>query len=463
MSRWNLAWLLVLPTVLAGGLMLRFASASIPKDQDYERMRLIADVLAEVDKNYVEDLDDARKQKLVEDMLNGGLRRLDEHTMYFNPDLLRDFETQSQGEFVGVGIIMNVDPKQKNLTIKTPIAGGPAYDAGVQPGDVILKVEDKSTENMKLEDARKVILGKEGTKVSLTLLRRGTTEPEVVTLTRAKIEQPVVGGARRDAADPLKWDYLADPKDKIALIRLTGFSGKTTKELKAALDQCVAAGARALILDLRGNPGGLLSEAIEVSDLFLQSGGIVTTKVRDSKRSWEAKDDGKAYEKLPMAVLVDQGSASASEIVAGALQDNHRAAIVGQRTYGKGSVQKVFPLPEGGAVKVTTEVWVTPSGKHFQRQQNAKETDSWGVEPDAGLKVDLTDEQAKNYYVMLDQLNVIPGKPGVAPKAPPVPPKPELTLPADYKDPVAEKAMEYLRKKISGTSRRFVPSTDIRA
>lgn len=459
MSRWNLAWLLILPTVLASGLMLRFASAGLPKDQDYERMRLIADVLAEVDKNYVEDLDDARKKKLVEDMLNGGLRRLDEHTMYFNPDLLRDFETQSQGEFVGVGIIMNVDAKQKNLVIKTPIANGPAYDAGVQAGDVILKVEDKSTDNMKIDDARKIILGKEGTKVNLTVLRRGATEPEVVTLTRAKIDQPVVTGAKRNAENPLKWDYVADPKDKIALIRLTGFSGKTTKELKAALEQCEAVGAKAIILDLRGNPGGLLSEAIDVSDLFLSSGGIVTTRVRDSKRSWDAKDDGKSYEKLPMAVLVDQGSASASEIVAAALQDNHRAVIVGQRTYGKGSVQKVFPLPEGGAVKVTTEVWVTPSGKHFQRQQNAKESDSWGVEPDAGLKVDLTDEQMKNYYIMLDQLAVIPGKPGVAPKAPPLPPKPELTLPADYKDPVAEKAMEYLRKKLNGTSRRLaVPS-----
>ncbi|QEL20395.1 S41 family peptidase [Limnoglobus roseus] len=467
MSRWNLAWLLILPTVLASGLMLRFASASLPKDKDYERMRLIADVLAEVEKNYVEPLDDARKQKLVEDMLNGGLRRLDEHTMYFNEDVLSEFQTQSQGEFGGVGFIMALDNgNAKHIVIKTPLPGGPAYDAGLQAGDQIVRIEDKSTEGMKTEEARKLILGKPGTKVNITVLRRGAAQPEAITLTRALIEQPVVSGLARDPNDPTKWDYIADPVNKIALIRVSGFSGKTTKELKVALDQCEAAGAKAYILDLRGNPGGLLNEAIDVADLFLAGGGIVTTKVRDSTRSWTAKDDGKPYEKAterPMAVLADQGSASASEIVAAALQENGRAVVIGQRTYGKGSVQKVFDLPEGGAVKITTEVWLTPAGKHFHRVQTAKETDSWGVEPDPGMKVDLTEEQMKNYVIMLDQLNVIPGKPGVAPKVPPLPPRPDWTLPANYKDPVAEKGMEYLRKKLSGMTRRVVSSTGVAA
>lgn len=451
MSRWNLAWLLIAPSILACGLMLRFASASLPKDKDYERMRLIADVLGEVEKNYVEDLDDAKRQKLIENMINGGLHQLDEHSVYLNPDLLKEFEKQSDGEFGGVGFMMVPDhvPHQ-NLVIETPLPNSPAYDAGIQAGDVILKVNDVSTDNMKLDQARKLITGKPGTTVTLTMLRAGAKEPEVITLTRAMIEQPVVSGVARDAANPMKWNYILDPANGVAYIRLSGFSGKTTKELKAAIDQCEAAGAKSYILDLRDNPGGLLNEAIDVADLFLAKGGIVKTRVRLSEKSWSAKDDGKPFEKpneRPMVVLVNGGSASASEIVAGALQDNGRAAVVGSRSYGKGSVQKVFDLPEGGAVKITTEVWLTPSGKHLQRgMANESESSNVGIEPNDGLKVDLTDEQWKNYAISIKRRSFLPGKPGVAPKGPPASAIPELKLPEDYKDPAIEKALEYLKK-----------------
>jgi carboxyl-terminal processing protease len=454
MSRWNLAWLLILPTALVAGLTLRYASAALPKDGDYKRMRLIADVLAEVEQNYVVDLDDEKKQKLVENMINGGLHQLDEHSVYLNPDMLKEFEKQSQGEFGGVGFIMTIsDGTQKHLVIETPLPNSPAYDAGIQPGDIILKVNDVTAEHMKTEDARKLILGKPGTKVTLTMLRAGAKEPEAITLTRAMIEHPVVTGVTRDPANPVKWEFMADPANKIAMIRVASFSGKTTKDLKAALDQCEAAGAKAYVLDLRDNPGGLLNEAIDVAELFLAGGGIVTTKVRGSQKSWAARDDGKPFEKAadrPMAVLVNQGSASASEIVAGALQDNGRAVVVGARTYGKGSVQKVFDLPEGGAVKVTTEVWLTPSGKHLQRGIKGGPSSDVGIEPDAGLKVELSDEQWKQYGIQVKQWNTLPGKPGVAPTAPPAAAKPELALPKGYKDPVLEKALEHLRKKLNG-------------
>jgi carboxyl-terminal processing protease len=451
MSRWNLAWLLIVPTLLAGSLVLRVATASLPKDKDYERMRLIADVLAEVEKNYVEDLDDAKRQKLVENMINGGLHQLDEHSMYLNPELLKEFEKQSQGEFGGVGFVMSYDGPNKPLTIETPLPNSPAYDAGIQAGDVILKVGDVSTDGMKTDDARKLITGKPGTAVTLTMLRGGSKTPEEIKLVRAMIEQPVVSGVARDAENPLLWNHFLDRQNGIALIRLAGFSGKTTKELKAALDRCEADGAKAYILDLRDNPGGLLNEAIDVADLFLAGGGIVRTMVRGSERSWNAKDDGKPYEKAverPMVVLVNGASASASEIVAGALQDNNRAVVVGSRTYGKGSVQKVFDLPDGGAVKVTTEVWLTPSGKHLQRRMSTEsESTNVGIEPNDGLKVELTEQQWRHSLIAFKRANILPGKPGVAPKALPRPERPEMTLPENYKDPVVEKAIEHLRKK----------------
>ncbi|MBL8868051.1 MAG: S41 family peptidase, partial [Planctomycetia bacterium] len=325
MSRANLVWLLVLPTVLAGSLVVRFASASLPKDKDYERMRLIADVLAEVEKNYVEDLDDAKRQKLVENMINGGLHDLDEHSMYLNPELLKEFDKQNQGEFGGVGFLMSYEGPGKPLVIDTPLPNSPAYDAGIQAGDVILKVDGVSTDGMKTDEARRLITGKPGTPVTLTMLRGGSKTPEDIPLVRAMIEQPVVSGVSREAANPLLWNYFLDQPQGIAYIRLTGFSGKTTKEMKAALDRCEAAGAKSYILDLRDNPGGLLSEAIEVADLFLAEGGIVRTMVRGSERAWTAKNDEKPYEsptQRPMVVLVNGLSASASEIVAGALQDN---------------------------------------------------------------------------------------------------------------------------------------------
>ncbi len=451
MSRANLAWLLLLPTVLAGSLVLRFASASLPKDKDYERMRLIADVLGEVEKHYVEDLDDAKRQKLVENMINGGLHDLDEHTMYLNAEMLKEFEKQSQGEFGGVGFLMTYEGPGKPLVIDTPLPNSPAYDAGIQAGDVILKVDGVPTDGMKTDEARKLISGKPGTPVTLTLLRGGSKTPEDVPIVRALIEQPVVSGVARDPDNPLLWNHILDKANGIAYLRLSGFSGKTTKELKAALDRCEAAGAKSYILDLRENPGGLLNEAIDVADLFLADGGIVRTMVRGSERSWTAKNDGKPYEKAaerPMVVLVNGLSASASEIVAGALQDNRRAAVVGTRTYGKGSVQKVFDLPDGGAVKVTTEVWMTPSGKHLQRRMTIdSDSATVGIEPDDGLKVVLTELQWRHYLTSVKRANVLPGKAGVAPKRTAPLENGDPPLPENYKDPVVEKALEHLRKK----------------
>jgi len=279
-----------------------------------------------------------------------------------------------------------------------------------------------------------------GTRVTLTVLHEGSNKPEDVALTRAVIELHPVMGVARDPADPTKWEYMLDKENKVAMIRLLSFNEKSDKELRAAVEQAEAAGAKALILDLRDNGGGLLNQAVAVADLFLDGGVIVSTKDRNGGgRSWSAKPGDTVLGSRPLVVLVNHGSASASEIVAAALQDHKRAEVVGERSYGKGSVQKVFNLSGGkAAVKLTSETWLTPAGKTIHRWPDAKEADDWGVRPDAGLAVKITDDQRLAFLKHWRQVDTLK-KPGATPETAPEKP---------YKDPVVEKALEHLRGKL---------------
>ncbi|OWK40602.1 S41 family peptidase [Fimbriiglobus ruber] len=454
MSRWNLAWLLAVPALVALGLAASFSAP--PPDKDYQLVRTIVDVLAEVDRNYVRELTDDEKKKLVEEMINGGLERLDPHSQYFNEEELTAFETQSEGQFGGVGILLTKDAKTPYLKVEAPMPGTPAYEAGIQANDLILKVKfeggEKSTENLRIDEVRKFIIGPAGTQVTLTIVHDGATKEEDVTLTRAIIVQHPVQGIARDAADPTKWDFMADKENKIAYVRLTGFSEQSDKELRAAVEQAEKDGARGLILDLRDNPGGLLNQAVAISDLFLKEGTIVSTRDRNGGgRKWVAKPENTLFEpadKKPIVVLVNRNSASASEIVASALQDNKRAVVIGERSYGKGSVQKVFNMPNRkAAVKLTTETWLTPAGKNIHRWPDSKETDEWGVKPEQGFEVKLTDDQRREYFTHLLSLDRVRGKPGAKDgNSKDKPEQPKAAKP--YKDPVMEKALDYLRGKV---------------
>lgn len=442
MSRGNLAWLLIVPALMLAGLI--FAYSAPAPDQDYQMVRTVVDVLAEIDRNYYRELSPEQKKKLVEDMINGGLRSLDDHSQYFNEDALIRFEDESVGEFGGVGILMDSLSTDPHLVVATPMPGTPAYEAGIAPGDIILKIDGVSTEHLGHEAARKLIVGKPGTPVTFSLLRFGHKEPEDVTLIRAKIEQHAVYGYERDPKDPAKWLWFPDSENRIAMIRLERFNEKTTDELKAALDLVLDQGAKALILDLRGNPGGLLSEACKVSDLFLSGGEIVSTRNRDGKgKSHTAENNKNRYENaatLPMAVLIDRYSASASEIVAAALQDNGRAVLIGERTWGKGSVQKVYRLPpdEKRAVKLTSETWFTPSGRNIHRTRDMKDADQWGVLPNEGFAVKQSVEDLRKTALLRRKIDVIPGKFS--------PPAAAANESEGYQDPVLAKALEYLRK-----------------
>ncbi|MFO0935682.1 MAG: S41 family peptidase [Gemmataceae bacterium] len=448
MSRSNLIWLLAVPALFALGLSVT-ATAPAP-DKDYQLVRKIVDVLAEVDKHYVRELSDDEKKKFIENMINGGLERLDPHSAYFNEDDYREFEIQTDGHFAGIGVILGIDPKTFLLRVETPMPGTPGFNAGLQAGDIITKINGKSTENMTVNDARKVIKGPVDTPVTLTVFFMDERAERDVTLVRKIVEQHTIMGYARDASDPMKWNWMADPKDKIALIRLyNGFNDKTTKELVDAIAEIDAAGAKALILDLRDNPGGLLNQAISVCDLFLPEADIVSTKDRRERtKPRRSKTDGTPWESAkerPMAVLINRASASASEIVAAALQDNQRAIVVGERSYGKGSVQKVYAFDDGhSAVKLTSEEWLRPSGITIHRFPDAKPTDPWGVDPNPGMAVTLKPEDMRDYVRSVNEVLTIKRKPaanatggGETKPAPPI------------KDKVLDTAIAELKKKLT--------------
>jgi carboxyl-terminal processing protease len=284
--------------------------------------------------------------------IKGMVQNLDPHSSFMTKEEHQDLLIETKGSFSGVGIEISV--RDKVLTVVAPIEGTPAYAAGIQAGDRIVRINDKPTNDMTLTDAVKNIRGKKGTKVKLTIIREGAEKPLDFTITRDVI--------------PLKSvrHYLFEPD--IGYVRVSTFQSNTSKDLKVALEKLeTGRSLKGLILDLRNNPGGLLSQAIEVSDIFLDSGLIVSTKGRNTSQDMEVSAHKNKMERdYPIIVMVNGGSASASEIVAGALQDNKRALTLGTRTFGKGSVQTILPLSDDSGLRLTTAKYYTPSGRSIQ-------------------------------------------------------------------------------------------------
>ncbi len=460
MSKRHLAWLVVVPLLVFAALV--WSVTAPPAERDYQHISTIVDVLAKVDEQYYRKLSDAERQQLVEDMIHGGLQKLDRYSAYFNEEQLKQFNAETRGNFSGIGAYLGPDPKTGQLMVDSPMPDSPALDAGLQHGDLIIAVDGTSTEKLTFDEARSLIKGEAGTKVSLKI-RRANVDDFEVTLVRAVIQVHPVKGYQRKADDPKQWDYMLDAQAGIAIIRLNEFSESALKEMQAALAAADQAGAKALILDLRGNPGGLLNMAEKISDLFLAEGIIVRTRDRsDAGRNEKANNDNSHWEstiKRPMAVLVNGMSASAAEIVAAALQDNGRAVVIGDRTFGKGSVQQsMLFADEKAAIKLTTQIWLTPNGRHIDRGVTARpgepgaKPNEWGVAPDAGFEVTLTEEQYIQYLLHLRHADLLqhakPAEPGKAPIPGELP-----ALDPNFKDPVEEKALEYLRNKLKGIGR----------
>jgi len=326
--------------------------------QTYDQIRLFSEALSIVQKNYVEE---PESQELVRGAIKGMLTSLDPHSSFMTPDMYKEMQIDTQGEFQGIGITIGV--RDGILTVIAPIDDTPAFRAGILAGDKIVMIEGTSTKDMSLMEAVKLMRGPKGTKVTISIVREGEPEPIKHTITRDVI--------------PLHSIKTREIDPSVGYVRITQFQKKTSAEFGDALEKIreeKGEDFKGLVLDLRNNPGGLLLSAIEIADRFVSSGPIVTTKGRlqNQNFAYNAKDKGTEPD-YPMVVLVNGGSASASEIVAGALQDNKKAIIIGTTTFGKGSVQTIYRLGDGSGMRVTTARYFTPSGRSIQ---------ATGIEPD---------------------------------------------------------------------------------
>jgi carboxyl-terminal processing protease len=321
------------------------------------------------------------------------MNRLDDYSAYISPEMLADFQEDLDKEFGGVGIEIILDPDTKELTVASPLVGTPAYEAGILAGDKILRIDGESTQGLSIQDGADRMRGPPGEPVTLTILHPGEQEPIEVNLDRAVIRvDTVLGDTRNDQGE---WNYFLEGYDRVGYLRINSFSEQTDAELKRALDWLIGREVRGVILDLRNDPGGMLGAAIRVCDLFIDSGVIVTTRRRDgSIRDARTATKRGTYPDFPVAVLVNSFSASASEIVAACLQDHGRAVVVGERTFGKGTVQELIPLEAGqGMLKLTTASYWRPSGKNIHRRSDADESDDWGVSPNEGYEVEIDEQQ----------------------------------------------------------------------
>ncbi len=332
----------VFPLVLSFAVPLRFAQA-LP-EKIYKSLDLFTKVMVLVEKDYVEEVDG---ENLVYGAIKGMLGTLDPYSVFLTPDVYKELKVETVGRFGGVGLEITL--KDGVLTVVTPMEDTPAARAGIQPGDRIVKINGTTTKGMNLADAVRRMRGLKKSKVVLTLWREGRKKPFDVSMERETIKVKSV-----------KWELLPD---RIGILRITSFQEHTSNEIQEALKEMEKSGPlRGLVLDLRNNPGGLLEEAVFVSDMFLPSGEIVSTRGRSGTLEVRKATGTGAYTRVPMVILLNEGSASASEIVAAALRDNDRAKIVGQTSFGKGSVQTVIDLGEGTGLKLTVAKYYTPAG-----------------------------------------------------------------------------------------------------
>jgi len=395
------------------------------EDSAYSELRTFTEVLSLVEENYVNQIE---PKKLIQGAIHGMLRTLDPHTSYLSPEFFKEMQVETTGRFGGLGIEITV--RDDVLTVVTPIEDTPAFRAGVKAGDQIIQVEGEGTRDMNLQDAVRRLRGEPGTQVRITVRRKGVEKPLEFTITREIIRIKSV----RSRMLP----------EQIAYIRVRSFQGTTANEIREALSALMAQKARGLVLDLRNNPGGLLSQAIAVSDIFLQPGKlIVYTKGRmeNQQQRFTSSERGMGSE-VSMIVLVNAGSASASEIVAGALQDLGRAPVLGEKTFGKGSVQTIVPLSDGSGLRLTTALYYTPKGRLIQGE---------GIEPDIkvaseaalppGVEV-LREKDLPRHLPSEEELKGGAGKP-----ATPAPPVRAPQLPTgEEKDVQLDRAVEHLKK-----------------
>lgn len=375
-KRFVLTWIIILTVALSGVFIGRMSIGSMRAEgEGYEYLKVFTEVLSLVKKNYVEEV---TTKDLVYGAIKGMLNSLDPHSAFMPPEAYKDMQLDTKGEFGGIGIQIGLKDGVLDgvLTVIAPIEDTPAYNAGIKAGDKIIKINGESTRDMGLQDAVSKMRGLKGTSVAITIMREGWKDTKDFTIVRDVIKVKSVKSRVIE--------------NNIGYVKLSQFQERTADDLEAALSKLEKQNITSLILDLRNNPGGLLNSAVDVSSQFLPAGKVVVSiKGRSGEKGEYRTEDGKVSEQeakkakmfsaIPMIVLVNQGSASASEIVAGALKDWNRAVILGVQTFGKGSVQSVVPLSDGSGLRLTTARYYTPKGISIQ---------STGITPDIIVKLE---------------------------------------------------------------------------
>ena len=402
--------------------------------------------------------EDLENNKDIEITMNMAMRKfVDDYTTYFDKEKVDDLNKDIDGRFTGIGVQIRRDIARDGLVVVTPIRNSPAYKAGVLTGDLITEIirevdgkgvklepaQVTTTKGMETTDAVKLILGLPGTKVKLKIDREGTKDPIILEITRGMVEVESVYGYKRNEKDD-SWDYYIDPKSKIAYIHLTQFARNSAVDMLKAVKQLQKDGVKGVILDLRFNPGGFLDVAVSICDMFIDDGVIVSVRPenkQDKERTIKGRHEG-SYLDFPMVCLVNEGSASGSEILSACLQDHNRAVIMGERSYGKGSVQNVEPFaPTGGKIKLTTATFWPPSARNLNKASTGgKEEEDWGVRPDSSFELKLERAEKDQLFERIYNWGGIPRR-DVKPKE----------APKDFRDRQLEMALEYLRGQLKGT------------
>ena len=413
--------------LIIGARIFLSSAQGAEKDSAYPSLELFSYVMEKVRKDYV-DGQHVTYQDLVYGALKGMLNTLDPHSEFMEPEKYKELQSDTQGAFGGLGVVVSM--KDNFVTVVAPMDDSPGFKAGILSGDRIIRIDGKSTEKMSLQDAVKTMRGEPGTDIHLTVFRPSSNQVQEYKLTRSVINVDMVKDINGKKDFPLS-------DNKIGYVRLVQFGEKTSDDLEAALRTLKKEGMQGLVLDLRWNPGGLLEQAVDVCEKFLPRGQlVVTTEGRNAAQNSSRYAGGRGDEikGMPIVVLVNLGSASASEIVAGCLQDVKRAVILGEKTFGKGSVQSILPLQDGSALRLTTAKYYTPSHKVIHEQ---------GITPD--IPVPMTDEEDRDI-----QLQRSPG--GLESL-----PEPERERAANAHDPQLERAMDLLRAITLFTERAPAP------
>jgi carboxyl-terminal processing protease len=404
--------------------------------------QLLDDMVKQIEQNYILEVD---RSELMETAIRAIVGKLDARGGFLSTNDMEFIGTNELAEInlsleqkvAGIGAVLKVDEPTGEILVTTPMPGSPALKGGLRSGDRIVQVNgDDLSADTKLEAVVKLLRGPVGTPVTVGVKREGLPQPLAIQLVRDTIKLPSVKGDRYKP--DFTWDFMLDDQRKIGYIRLRQVGKQSPAEMQAALDDLKSRGMKALILDLRNNPGGALAEAVEVADLFVESGRIVTVKGRTGEQVHDAKAEG-TFSGFPMALVVNGNAASAAEIIAACLQDHQRAVVVGERTFGQALVRSLISLKGGaGTLKLPVATYYRPNGKNMNRFPDAKDADEWGVTPDSGCAVALTDEELKQYEKYCAAREVLNS---------------EATPKAEFQDHQLQKALEWVQAQLSAGSR----------